>query len=302
MIAVVSTESEINPLGQHQPGPNMSGRDLSGRSPWEVPRVLGMILAGGEGKRLGPLTAERTKAAISFGGRYRVIDIVLSNFVNSGIFRIKILTQYKSASLEEHVARAWRMSAILDHFIEAIPAQQRTGKSWFKGSADAVFQSKHVISEEDPDVVCVFGSDHVYKMDLRQMVAEHLEVGADCTVAVIPIEREKARSFGCVVLADDGSVAGFVEKPEDPPSIPGRPDWTLVSMGNYVFDSQVLLEELARDSENEGSTHDFGRDLLPAMQSAGRKLHAYDFMKNQPPGETEHEHGYWLDVGTVDSY
>ncbi len=272
------------------------------RYPLEVPHVLGMILAGGEGRRLGPLTADRAKAAISFGGRYRLIDIVLSNFVNSGILRIKILTQYKSASLEEHVARAWRMSAILDNFIETIPAQQRTGKSWFKGSVDAVYQTQHVISDESPDIVCVFGSDHVYKMDLRQMLAEHLEVGADCTVAAIPVPREKARAFGCVVLAEDGSVAGFVEKPENPPPMPGNPDLALASMGNYVFNTDVLLEELELDSRDLSSTHDFGRDLIPAMHIAGRKMHVYDFMKNRLPGEAEHERGYWLDVGTVDAF
>ncbi|HNS98838.1 MAG TPA: glucose-1-phosphate adenylyltransferase [Polyangiaceae bacterium] len=272
------------------------------RYPLDVPHVLGMILAGGEGRRLGPLTADRAKAAISFGGRYRLIDIVLSNFVNSGIVRIKILTQYKSASLEEHVARAWRMSAILDNFIETIPAQQRTGKSWFKGSVDAVYQTQHVISDEAPDIVCVFGSDHVYKMDLRQMLAEHLDVGADCTVAAIPIAREKARAFGCVTFDDHGSVTGFVEKPENPPPIPSQPHLSLVSMGNYVFNATALLEELELDSRNPFSTHDFGRDLIPAMHIAGRKMHVYDFTHNRIPGESEHERGYWLDVGTVDSY
>ena len=268
----------------------------------ETPHVLGMILAGGEGRRLGPLTADRTKAAVSFAGRYRIIDIVLSNFVNSGIVRIKILTQYKSASLEEHIARAWRMSAILDDFIETIPAQQRTGKSWFKGSVDAVYQTQHVISDESPDLVCVFGSDHVYKMDVRQMLAEHADAGADCTVAVIPVPRERARAFGCVILDEEGRVAGFVEKPDNPPSIPGRPSMSLVSMGNYVFNTDVLLQELEMDSRDQSSTHDFGRDLIPAMHIAGRKMHVYDFMKNWLPGETEHERGYWLDVGTVDAY
>ncbi len=268
----------------------------------EAPHVLGMILAGGEGRRLGPLTADRTKAAVPFAGRYRIIDIVLSNFVNSGILRIKILTQYKSASLEEHVARAWRMSAILDDFIETIPAQQRTGKSWFKGSVDAVYQTQHVISDESPDIVCVFGSDHVYKMDLRQMLAEHVDADADCTVAVIPVPKDRARAFGCVVLDDHGKVSGFVEKPKNPPTIPGRPDMALVSMGNYVFKAEILLEELEMDSRDQSSTHDFGRDLIPAMHIAGRKMHVYDFMRNWLPEETEHERGYWLDVGTVDAY
>lgn len=268
----------------------------------EMPHVLGMILAGGEGRRLHPLTAERAKAAVPFAGRYRIIDIVLSNFVNSGLLRLKILTQYKSASLEEHVARAWRMSAILDNFIETIPAQQRTGKSWFKGSVDAVYQCQHVIADEAPDVVCVFGSDHVYKMDVRQMMAEHLAAGADCTVAAIPVPRERASAFGCVVFDDQGKPQSFIEKPENPPGMPGRPDMTLVSMGNYVFNTDVLLEELEIDSRDESSTHDFGRDLVPSMQAAGRRMHIYDFSKNKIPGEGSHERGYWLDIGTIDAY
>ncbi len=268
----------------------------------EAPRVLGMILAGGEGRRLGPLTADRTKAAVPFAGRFRIVDIVLSNFVNSGLTRIKVLTQYKSASLEEHIARAWRMSTILDDFIETIPAQQRTGKSWFKGSVDAVYQTQHVITDESPDTVCVFGSDHVYKMDVRQMLAEHLRVNADCTVAVIPVPRERAKAFGCAQLSDDGKLLGFIEKPENPPPMPGRPDMSLASMGNYVFKASALLEELEIDSRDESSNHDFGRDLVPAMQIAGKRMHLYDFTQNRIPGESTHERGYWLDIGTVDAY
>lgn len=268
----------------------------------DTSRVLGMILAGGEGRRLGPLTLDRAKAAVPFGGRYRVIDIVLSNFVNSGLARIKILTQYKSASLEEHVARAWRMSPILDNFIETIPAQQRTGKSWFKGSADAVFQTKHVISDEAPDTVCIFGADHVYKMDLRQMIAVHLASHADCTIAAIPVPREQARSFGCIIADGTGRVTGFAEKPDDPPPMPGRPDMSLASMGNYVMRSDVLLDELERDSNDDASAHDFGRDLLPAMRASGRRLQVYDFLTNQVPGGDPDVKGYWRDIGTVDAY
>ncbi|MCU0691473.1 MAG: glucose-1-phosphate adenylyltransferase [Polyangiaceae bacterium] len=278
--------------------PEQFGRSLA----LDAPRVLGMILAGGEGRRLGPLTADRAKAAVPFAGRYRIIDIVLSNFVNSGILRIKILTQYKSASLEEHVARSWRMAPILDNYIETIPAQQRTGKSWFKGSVDAVYQTQHVVTDESPDIVCVFGSDHVYKMDVRQMLTAHVEARADCTVAAIPVPRERARAFGCILIDSDGNVLGFVEKPDDPPPMPGHPELTLVSMGNYVFNAPALLEELELDSRDQSSTHDFGRDLIPAMHIAGRRMHVYDFMQNFIPGESEHERGYWLDVGTVDAY
>jgi glucose-1-phosphate adenylyltransferase len=270
--------------------------------PFDPSHVLAMILSGGEGRRLGPLTLDRTKAAVPFAGRYRLIDIVLSNFVNSGLLRIKILTQYKSASLEEHVARAWRMSPILDNYIETIPAQQRTGKSWFKGSADAIFQTQHVIADEAPELVCIFGSDHVYKMDMRQMFAVHLDSGADCTIAAIPVPREQGRSFGCIVADERGRVTGFVEKPEEPPPMPRHPNLTLVSMGNYVFNAQVLLEELEIDSRDAASSHDFGRDLVPAMQRARRRLQVYDFMKNTIPGETEHERGYWRDIGTVDAF
>lgn len=268
----------------------------------DTSRVLGMILAGGEGRRLGPLTLDRTKAAVPFGGRYRIIDIVLSNFVNSGLARIKILTQYKSASLEEHVARAWRMSPILDNFIETIPAQQRTGKSWFKGSADAVYQTQHVISDESPETVCIFGADHVYKMDLRQMIAVHLDTRADCTIAAIPVPRSEASSFGCIVADPSGRVTGFAEKPADPPPMPGRPDMALASMGNYVLRSDVLLAELGRDSSDDHSAHDFGRDLLPAMCAAGRRLQVYDFLTNVIPGKEPNAPGYWRDIGTVDAY
>src|SRR5262245_45256349 len=200
-----------------------------------------MVLAGGEGKRLGPLTLERAKPAVPYGGRYRIIDIVLSNFVNSGLTRIKILTQYKSASLEEHIARAWRLSPMLDSFIETIPAQQRTGKSWFRGSADAVYQTQHVITDESPDLVCIFGGDHVYKMDVRQMLAQHLERRAEVTVAAIPVRREEARAFGVVECEASGRILAFHEKVQEPPAMPGRPEMALASMGNYIFNTDALL-------------------------------------------------------------
>src|SRR5208283_1917162 len=198
---------------------------------YDPSQLLVMILAGGEGRRLFPLTLDRAKPAVPFGGRYRIIDIVLSNFVNSGLARIKVLTQYKSASLEEHIARVWRLSPILDQFIEAIPAQQRTGKSWFRGSADAVFQCQHVISDEQPELVCIFGGDHVYKMDVRQMVSFHIEKGGDATVAVIPIARREASAFGVIEVDENNRIVAFHEKVENPPTMPGNPEMCLASMG-----------------------------------------------------------------------
>src|SRR4051794_2575298 len=210
-------------------------REIMLNSPFEASHVLVMILAGGEGRRLGPLTTDRAKPAVPFGGRYRIIDIVLSNFVNSGLTRIKVLTQYKSASLEEHIARAWRLSPMLDNFIETIPAQQRTGKSWFKGSADAVFQTEHVITDESPDHVCILGGDHVYKMDVRQMLAQHLTTNAEVTVAAIPVKREEARAFGTIEADEEGRIKGFFEKVAEPPPMAGKPEMSLASMGNYIF-------------------------------------------------------------------
>src|SRR5690242_1221941 len=231
-------------------------------------RVLTLILAGGEGRRLAPLTDQRAQPAVPFGGRYRIIDIVLSNFVNSGLTKIKVLTQYKSHSLEQHIARNWRMSAILDQYIETVPAQQRTGKDWFKGSADAVFQSMNVIEDERPTHVCVFGGDHVYTMDVRQMLAFHAEKGAALTVAAIPVKKEEAKSFGVIRIDETGKILEFLEKVPDPPEIPGKPGFCLASMGNYVFDVDVLVGELRRDATEETS-HDFGKNILPTMVSRG---------------------------------
>ena len=271
------------------------------QAPFESQRVLGMILAGGEGKRLAPLTSERAKPAVPFGGRYRIIDIVLSNFVNSGLHRIKILTQYKSASLEEHIARSWRLSPMLDNFIETIPAQQRTGTSWFRGSADAVYQTQHVITDESPDYVCIFGGDHVYKMDVRDMLAQHLATQAEVTVAAIPVTKKEARSFGVIESTEDGSIRAFHEKVADPPTMPGRDDMCLASMGNYIFKTQSLLDALERDASLETSMHDFGRDIIPTMVAQGNKCCVYDFQKNQVPGEEE-GYAYWRDIGTIDAY
>jgi glucose-1-phosphate adenylyltransferase len=265
-------------------------------------QVLVMILAGGEGRRLFPLTLDRAKPAVPFGGRYRIVDIVLSNFVNSGLARIKILTQYKSASLEEHIARVWRLSPILDQFIEAIPAQQRTGKSWFRGSADAVYQCQHVISDEKPETVCIFGGDHIYKMDVRQMIDFHVAKGAESTVAVIPVPKSEARSFGVIEADREGRIVGFHEKVENPPTMAGNPEKCLASMGNYVFETTNLLEELETDSKLDESKHDFGHDILPRMVKNGRRVYAYDFATNKVPGEDEHGRGYWRDIGTLEAY
>lgn len=276
-------------------------REIMLSSPFETSRVLVMILAGGEGRRLGPLTNDRAKPAVPFGGRYRIIDVVLSNFVNSGLHRIKVLTQYKSASLEEHIARAWRLSPMLDDFIETIPAQQRTGKSWFKGSADAVYQTEHVITDESPEHVFIFGGDHVYKMDMRQMLAQHLAKNADVTVAAIPVSKQEATSFGVIETDEAGRIKAFHEKVADPPTMPGRPDRCLASMGNYIFKTEALLAALESDAALETSAHDFGRDIIPTMVERGASSYAYDFQTNRVPGEEE-GYAYWRDVGTVDAY
>ena len=264
-------------------------------------KILCMVLAGGEGRRLYPLTIDRAKPAVSFAGRYRIIDVVLSNLVNSGLLKIKVVTQYKSHSLETHVARAWRVASILDQFIEAIPAQQRTGKSWFKGSADAVYQCFNVIRDEHPTHVLVFGGDHIYKMDVRQMLDFHFDHGAELTVAAIPVPLASASAFGVVETDTEGRAIGFQEKPNDPRPIPGRPSSALVSMGNYVFETQVLIDALEADAADEESNHDFGADILPRMVGRG-KTWVYDFATNEVPGESERERGYWRDIGTIESY
>ena len=261
-----------------------------------------MVLAGGEGKRLHPLTLDRAKPAVPFGGRYRIIDIVLSNFVNSGLARIKVLTQYKSASLEEHIARVWRLAPILDQFIEAIPAQQRTGKSWFRGSADAVFQCQNVITDEQPELVCIFGGDHVYKMDVRQMVEAHVARNADVTVAAIPVPKAQAREFGVIEADAEGRIVGFHEKVENPPTMPGNDQMCLASMGNYIFQTEILLRELLEDEKIDQSRHDFGHDILPKLVNQGDNVFIYDFATNVVPGEQGEGIGYWRDIGTIDAY
>lgn len=263
--------------------------------------VLTMILAGGMGERLYPLTRDRAKPAVPFGGRYRIIDFVINNFINSGFFKIKILTQFKSTSLIEHVTRTWRLVPEIGQYVDVVPAQMRKGPFWFRGTADAVFQNLELIFDESPDVVCVFGGDHIYKMDVNQMLQEHLTNEADLTLATIPVPVSEAHHFGIVEIDDDFRVTGFVEKPKDgAKTIPGRPDMVLASMGNYIFDARVMIDVLQRNALRD-SAHDFGKEIIPEMYPR-MKVYAYDFAKNHVPGEEGRNRGYWRDVGTVDAY
>jgi len=264
-------------------------------------KTLAMILAGGAGTRLEPLTRERAKPAVPFGGRYRIIDFVLSNFANSGIYKVKVLTQYKSDSLNKHLSRTWRMTAFLGHFVEAVPAQMRTGLDWYKGSADAIYQNLNLISDEEPDHVFVFGADHVYRMDVRQMLDFHLDHRADCTVAAIPVPIEQGCDFGIIDIGPDGQMRGFLEKPRNPPPMPGNDKMCLASMGNYLFATPVLVQEISRDAAQENSAHDFGKSILGELHRRAR-VFVYDFAQNEVPGMEPKERGYWRDVGTVDTY
>ncbi|MET7542511.1 glucose-1-phosphate adenylyltransferase [Streptomyces sp. NPDC005507] len=266
------------------------------------PSVLGIVLAGGEGKRLLPLTADRAKPAVTFGGTYRLVDFVLSNLVNADILRICVLTQYKSHSLDRHVTTTWRMSSLLGNYVTPVPAQQRLGPRWYLGSADAILQSLNLVHDEQPDYIAVFGADHVYRMDPRQMLQQHIESGAGVTVAGIRVPRADASSFGIITPAGDGTrVDRFLEKPADPPGIPGSPHQVFASMGNYVFTTKTLIDALQQDSEMPNSVHDMGGSILPMLTERG-VAQLYDFDGNHVPGETPHEHGYWRDVGTLDAY
>ena len=266
------------------------------------PSVLGIVLAGGEGKRLMPLTADRAKPAVPFGGAYRLIDFVLSNMVNGGINRICVLTQYKSHSLDRHVSQTWRMTSIRGDYVTPVPAQQRLGPRWYLGSADAIFQSLNLVYDEQPDYIVVFGADHVYRMDPQQMLQRHIESGAGVTVAGIKVPRGQASEFGVITTGPDGrQVEGFLEKPADPPGLPGDPDRVFASMGNYIFTTKVLLDALQQDAEDDSSVHDMGGSILPMLTGTGQ-AQVYDFDDNRVPGETERDHGYWRDVGTLDAY
>ena len=256
---------------------------------------LVMILAGGEGKRLYPLTRDRAKPAVPFGGRYRIIDFVLNNFINSGFYKIKVLTQYKSDSLNKHITRGWPLSTVVEQYIDLVPAQMRTGGTWYRGTADAVYQNIHLINDEDPRDVFIFGGDHIYKMDVNLMSLYHNELGADLT--------KLASEYGIVEVDENWRLTGFVEKPSHrPKSIPNNPNMCLASMGNYIFKTNVLLEELSKDNKDKDSEHDFGKNIIPRMLEAGKKVYIYDFTKNEFPAMAETERGYWRDVGTVDAY
>lgn len=260
-----------------------------------------MILAGGKGSRLGPLTCHRAKPAVPFGGRYRIVDFVLSNFLNSGYRRIYVLTQYMASSLIKHLNRNWHLSGI-GEFIEEVPAQMRTGGHWYQGTADAVYQNLNLVRDARPEHVCVFGGDHIYKFDVSLMERHHRETGADLTVAAFPVPSAEATAFGVIQVDDQGRITGFQEKPAEPAEIPGRPGWSLVSMGNYIFRAAPLVEALVEDAALEDSAHDFGKDIIPAMLAAGRRLHIYDFADNRISGEPEGATPYWRDVGTIESY
>ena len=265
--------------------------------------MKGIILAGGSGTRLYPLTRDRAKPAVPFGGRYRIIDFVINNFVNSGFHKLKILTQYKSDSLNYHITRGWPLSPIIGQYIDLVPAQMRTDGHWYKGTADAVFQNLTHIHDENPDYVCVFGGDHIYKMDVRLMLNYHKEKEAALTIAAIPIPIEEASEFGIIEVDDDWRCTGFVEKPKDKPkSIPGRPDMCLASMGNYIFNTDKLVNELKIDAELEDSSHDFGKNIIPKMLKDGERIFIYDFTTNEFDGMSPTEKGYWKDVGSIDSY
>lgn len=266
-------------------------------------RVLAFVLAGGKGTRLHPLTKERAKPAVPFGGRYRLIDFVLSNLINSGIYSTYVLIQFKSQSLLQHIRDGWDFGGLLkNQFIIPVPAQMRSaGETWYRGTADAVYQNINLIEQADPHLVCIFGADHIYRMNIRDMIEFHEQKRAQITVAAIPVPKEEAREFGVIECTADGRITAFHEKMANPPTMPGNPDMCLASMGNYIFSTGLLLKELYGDAAIENSSHDFGRDILPSL--IGRSdLFAYDFNTNRIPGDPPNSVAYWRDVGTIDAY
>ncbi|KQO82917.1 MULTISPECIES: glucose-1-phosphate adenylyltransferase [unclassified Frigoribacterium] len=266
-------------------------------------KIFGIVLAGGEGKRLMPLTADRAKPAVPFGGNYRLIDFALSNLINSGLRQIVVLTQYKSHSLDRHVSQTWSIEGLLGAYVASVPAQQRLGKRWFAGSADAILQSLNLLRDEKPDIVVVVGADHVYRMDFSQMIEAHIASGAGVTVAAIRQPISLADQFGVIeVDSDDPTRIGrFLEKPKDATGLPDSPDEILASMGNYVFDADVLIDAVLRDGENPESDHDMGGDIVPDFVSR-KDAAVYDLNRNEVPGSTERDRYYWRDVGTIDSF
>ena len=264
-------------------------------------RILGFILAGGRGERLQPLTRERGKPAIPFGGKYRIVDFVLSNFVNSGIHAVYALVQYKAQSLIEHLRMGWHFGGLPDHFVIAVPPQMRWGESWYRGTADAVYQNLNLLRDFNPDIVMIFGADHIYRMDINQMLTAHVERDAQVTVAALPVPIEQASGFGIVEADASGRIVGFEEKPTSPRSMPDDPTRALSSMGNYIFDRELLVDTLIEDARRS-TDHDFGRTIIPELYPYA-SVFAYDFLTNLVPGTKPHEeHGYWRDVGTVAAY
>ena len=264
------------------------------------PKVLVIVLAGGEGKRLLPLTDDRAKPAVPFGGAYRLIDFALSNFANARYLKIVVLTQYKSHSLDRHISQTWRFSTLLGNYVTPVPAQMRRGPHWFAGSADAIYQNLNLIADEQPDLVCVFGADHIYRMDPRQMVADHVASGAGVTVAAIPVPRREASAFGVIEADASGRITAFHEKSPTPPTMPGDPERCLASMGNYVFDTDTLCD-IVTPRPGRPVLADLGSDVVPALTERG-VARVYDFSHNVVPGQEPRERGYWRDVGTLDAY
>ncbi len=262
-------------------------------------KTLAMIMAGGQGNRLQPLTQDRAKPAVHYGGTYRIIDFVLNNFINSGIFKIKILTQFKSDSLNKHISAAWMLNRSLDQYVDLVPAQMRTGQEWYRGTADAIYQNVNLITDERPDLVAVFGGDHIYKMDVNQMIEYHLAKAALLTIAAIPVPVAEASEFGIIEVDSDGRMVGFEEKPKQPKEMPDRPGYCLASMGNYIFNSKFLVRELNAAAKRDGS-FDFGKNIIPALYP-DYPVYVYDFNTNLIRGESPKTKGYWRDVGTLDA-
>jgi glucose-1-phosphate adenylyltransferase len=265
------------------------------------PKVLGLVLAGGEGKRLAPLTRDRAKPAVPFGANYRLIDFVLSNLVNAGCMRIAVLTQYKSHSLDRHIAQTWRMSPIFNNYVMSVPAQMRIGKRWFEGSADAIYQNLNLIVDERPDYIYVFGADHIYRMDPAQMLRQHVESGAGVTVAGIRVPRTEAFRYGVLEADRDNRIKRFQEKPQDAAGLPDNPEEVFASMGNYIFTTKTLVDAVHADADSPTSKHDMGGDIVTQAVERG-EAYVYDFANNLVPGTTDRDRGYWRDVGTLDSF
>jgi glucose-1-phosphate adenylyltransferase len=269
-------------------------------------KVLAMVLAGGQGSRLFPLTAKRAKPSVPFGARYRIIDFVLNNFINSGMYSVYVLTQFKAQSLTEHIQRHWRIGAFLeDHFVLLVPAQmyryEELGPVWYRGTADAIYQNMHLINNHRPQTVAIFGGDHIFKMNIAHMADYHYDTRADLTIAGYPVPIGEASRFGVLQVDDQWRMIGFEEKPKEPKPIPGRPDMALVSMGNYLFKTDVLYELLEHDSRDQNSSHDFGKDVIPRALREGHRIQIYDFKRNPIPGQ-DGPNTYWRDVGTLDAY